>query len=40
MAFRAWEVRKIEYCDHVGHEIALEADVIYPPEHLPDQPRE
>jgi hypothetical protein len=38
MAFRTWQVKKIQYCEHVGHEIALEHEVVYPAEHLPDQP--
>ena len=38
MAFRTWEVSKIEFCEHVGHEIALETEMVYPAEHLPDQP--
>lgn len=38
MAFRTWEVSKISFCEHVGHEIALESEVVYPAEHLPDQP--
>ncbi|MEW5939892.1 MAG: hypothetical protein AB1750_09545 [Chloroflexota bacterium] len=38
MAFRAWQIEKIKYCERVGHEVALEAEVVYPAEHLPDQP--
>jgi hypothetical protein len=38
MAFRTWEITKIKYCDHVGHEIALENHLAFPSEHLPDQP--
>ena len=38
MAFRTWEINKITYCEHVGHEIALETELVYPAEHLPDQP--
>jgi hypothetical protein len=38
MAYRTWEVTRIRYCEHVGHEIALEADKVYPAESLPDQP--
>ena len=38
MAFRTWEISKISYCEHVGHEIALETELVYPAEHLPDQP--
>jgi len=38
MAFRTWQVSKIKYCEQIGHEIALESDVVYPAEHLPDQP--
>ena len=38
MAFRTWQIKKIQYCEHVGHEIALENELVYPAEHLPDQP--
>lgn len=38
MAFRTWRVEKIQYCAHVGHEIALENELVYPAEHLPEQP--
>jgi len=38
MAFRTWQVDKIKYCDLIGQEVALEMDVVYPAEHLPDQP--
>lgn len=38
MAYRNWEVSKICYCEHVGHEIALETELVYPAEFLPDQP--
>lgn len=37
MAVRTWEVSKIKYCEYVGHEIALETEVVYPAEHLPEQ---
>ena len=37
MAQKKWKVSKIRYCEHVGHEIKLEAQVVYPAEHLPDQ---
>lgn len=38
MSQKQWKVSKIRYCEHVGHEIALESQVVYPPEQLPDQP--
>jgi hypothetical protein len=38
VAYRNWEVSKIKYCEHVGHEIALETELVYPAEFLPDQP--
>jgi hypothetical protein len=38
MAERTWQVEKIKYCEHVRHEVALENEVVYPSEHLPDQP--
>ncbi|MCX6066335.1 MAG: hypothetical protein NT121_11360 [Chloroflexi bacterium] len=39
MAEKKWEVTKIRYCDHVGHEVAFETEVIYPIDFLPDAPR-
>lgn len=38
MAYRKWQVSKVKHCEHVGREVALEADVVYPADHLPDQP--
>jgi len=38
MAQKKWKVSKIRYCEHVGHEITLEAQVVYPSDQLPDQP--
>jgi hypothetical protein len=38
MAKKEWKVTKVKYCDHVGHEVALENEVVYPADHLPDQP--
>ena len=37
MAERAWHVSKIQFCEHIGHEIALETEVVYLAEHLPEQ---
>ena len=38
MAEKVWEVIKVQYCHHVDQEVGLEAQMIYPPEWLPDQP--
>ena len=38
MAMRTWEASKTCYCDHVNHDVALEVEVVYPVDHLPDQP--
>jgi len=38
MAVKQWEVLKVRYCNHVGCEVGLEAELIYPAEQLPDQP--
>jgi hypothetical protein len=35
---RIWEVSKICFCEHAGQEVALEKEVVYPAEFLPDQP--
>lgn len=39
MAEKNWEVLKVRYCDHVGHEISIEAEVVHPADYLPDAPR-
>jgi len=38
MAQKVWQVSMVRYCEHVGREISLETQVVFPPEHLPDQP--
>ena len=38
MAEKIWQVEKIKYCEHVGHEVSIEDQVVYPAEPLPDQP--
>jgi hypothetical protein len=37
MSVKTWQPIKIRYCHHVGQEVALEAELVYPPEWLPDQ---
>lgn len=38
MAERRWEVLKVVFCERAGCEVALEAQMAYPSEVLPDQP--
>lgn len=38
MARRFWRIEKVTYCLHVGREVALEDEVVYPADQLPDQP--
>jgi hypothetical protein len=37
MTKKVWQPIKVQYCQHVKGEVALEAEVLYPGEHLPDQ---
>lgn len=37
MAEKMWITEKIRFCEHAGCEVALEAETIFPAEHLPDQ---
>lgn len=37
MSKRVWETTKTFYCDHIGCQVALEVEVAYPSEHLPEQ---
>jgi hypothetical protein len=37
MAQKMWQVIKVRYCDHAGEEVAMEAEMIFPADLLPDQ---
>lgn len=37
MAVKSWEAIKYCYCHHVGKNVALEAELVYPAEWLPEQ---
>ncbi len=39
MAERIWETSKVCFCEHVQQQVALEVEVIYPVDYLPDPPR-
>jgi hypothetical protein len=36
MAEKTWEVISIRYCDHIHEQVGLEAEIVYPADHLPD----
>lgn len=38
MSVKKWEVKKVQFCHHVGKEVGLESHVVHPAEWLPDQP--
>ena len=38
MAIRTWETLKTQYCSRVDAEVSFEAEMVFPPEYLPDQP--
>mgnify|MGYP005871497745 CR=1 FL=1 len=38
MAEKEWKDIKIIYCDHVDCQVALQGQVVYPAEWMPDQP--
>ena len=37
MSVKTWQPIKSCFCHHVGQDVALEAELVYPPEWLPDQ---
>ena len=37
MAEKMWQIIKIRYCDHAGEEVAMEAEMVFPADLLPDQ---
>jgi hypothetical protein len=38
MAVRTWEVSQTCFCEHINLDVALEAQLVYPADILPDQP--
>jgi hypothetical protein len=36
MAVKTWHVIKVQHCDHAGCEVGMEAQVVFPPEWLPE----
>lgn len=38
MAQKQWQIEKVHYCEQVGQQVELEVQVVYPADHLPDQP--
>ena len=38
MTKEQWEVSVVRFCERIGHPIALEVKVAYPPEYMPDHP--
>lgn len=37
MTEKQWQSIKVCYCEHVGMDVAFEAEVVYPADWLPDQ---
>jgi hypothetical protein len=38
MAWATWKPQKVQVCDRIGEQVALEVRVICPADILPDQP--
>lgn len=38
MTRKTWQTVEIRYCERVGRQVRLEAQVVEPAEHLPDPP--
>ena len=37
MAIKTWQTIRVRYCPHANCEVGLEAQVVYPADHLPEQ---
>jgi hypothetical protein len=37
MAYKTWETIKVRYCEHVGEQVGMEANIVYPAEWMPEQ---
>jgi hypothetical protein len=38
MAEKAWHPLKVQFCEHADCEVALQVQVVYPADIMPDQP--
>ena len=38
MSEKTWRTIKVQFCQHAGTEVELEAELVYPAEWLPDGP--
>jgi hypothetical protein len=38
MSEKSWETVKIQYCQHIDKKVGLQAQVVYPPDIMPEQP--
>jgi hypothetical protein len=36
MAAKEWQKIKVRFCERVGQEVSLDAEVVYPADQLPD----
>ena len=34
---KVWQTIKVQHCAHVGKEVSLEAEILYPADHMPEQ---
>jgi hypothetical protein len=37
MSEKVWQPIKVCFCEHIGEEVAFEAEMVYPADLLPDQ---
>lgn len=37
MVHRTWQTIKVRYCEHASSEVEMEAELLFPADHLPDQ---
>ena len=37
MTEQSWEPVRVIYCQRIGEEVALEVELVYPPEWMPNQ---
>ncbi|HPO59057.1 MAG TPA: hypothetical protein PLV53_09450 [Anaerolineaceae bacterium] len=38
MAIQRWDTLKVQFCERAGKKVALQANLVFPAEHLPEQP--
>ena len=38
MTYRTWQTIKVHHCNHIDEDVAMQANIVFPAEWMPEQP--